>query len=67
MARTCEILLYSSALEAAMDGHDDYEYGKCTSCDGTGYTYIKTSGSSGYGKRHAQAVVKSQQTYNKGR
>ena len=28
----------SSALEAAMDGHDDYEYGKCTSCDGTGYT-----------------------------
>ena len=41
----------SSALEAAMDGHDDYEYGKCTSCDGTGYTYIKTSGSSGYGKK----------------
>ena len=41
----------SSALEAAMDGHDDYEYGKCTSCDGTVYTYIKTSGSSGYGKK----------------
>ena len=35
-----------SALEAALNGHNDYEYGPCTSCDGTGYTYITTSGGS---------------------
>ena len=30
-----------SALQAALDGYDDYEFGPCTSCDGTGYTYVK--------------------------
>lgn len=36
-----------SPLEAALDGHDDYEYGPCSSCDGKGYTYVKVSSSSG--------------------
>ena len=35
-----------SALEAALDGKNDYEYGPCTSCDGTGYTYFTTSDNS---------------------
>ena len=30
----------SSSLEAALNGQDDYQYGKCTSCDGKGYIYI---------------------------
>ncbi len=29
----------SSALEAYLSGHNDYEYGPCTSCDGKGYVY----------------------------
>ena len=29
----------SSALEAYLSGHNDYEYGPCPSCDGKGYYY----------------------------
>lgn len=32
-----------SALQAALDGYDDYEYGPCPSCNGTGYTYAEES------------------------
>ncbi len=35
-----------SALEAALNGQNDYEYGKCTSCDGEGYKYVTTKSSS---------------------
>lgn len=31
-----------SAWDAAINGYNDYEYGPCTSCDGTGYIYVKT-------------------------
>ena len=34
-------------LEAALNGHDDYEYGTCSSCKGTGYRYVTTSGGTG--------------------
>lgn len=34
-----------SATEAALNGKNDYEYGPCTSCGGTGYTYVTVSGS----------------------
>ncbi len=36
----------SSALEAALNGHNDYEYGPCSNCDGKGYKYFTVSGSS---------------------
>ncbi len=36
-----------SSLEAALNGKNDYEYGPCTSCNGTGYTYVNTTKSSG--------------------
>lgn len=29
----------SSALEAYLSGHNDYEYGPCSRCDGKGYYY----------------------------
>lgn len=29
----------SSALEAYLSGHNDYEYGPCSRCDGKGYVY----------------------------
>ena len=45
-----------SALEAALDGYNDYEYGPCTSCDGTGYTYVTVKESSG-GKSNSGGVV----------
>lgn len=35
----------SSAVEAYLSGHNDYEWGTCGSCNGTGYVSIKTSGS----------------------
>ena len=38
-----------SALEAALDGENDYEYGICTSCNGTGYTDVKVQSGSGTG------------------
>lgn len=36
-----------SALEAALNGHDDYEFGPCSTCDGTGYTTVRTTAGSG--------------------
>ena len=35
-----------SALEAALNGQNDYELGPCTSCNGTGYVTVKTSAGS---------------------
>lgn len=46
----------SSALEAALDGHNDYEYGPCPSCDGKGYVYIKVTEKAS-GKSSASSVV----------
>lgn len=37
----------SSSLEAALNGHDDYEFGPCSSCNGTGYKSGTVKGGSG--------------------
>ena len=33
-----------SSFDAAINGQPDYQYGPCSTCNGTGYVYIKTSG-----------------------
>ena len=46
-----------SAVEAALNGHNDYEYGVCTSCDGKGYIYITTTGSSSGSGSNSNSMV----------